>query len=89
MLTPFECEPVVPPAALKGLGINLASCGREKTRHGEFNFDWKAVIGDCHDDDAEEWDRITALEGPVPNHVMLIICVSGRASCATIACLMN
>jgi len=58
----------VPPAALRGLAVNLSRCGREKNREGEWNFDWKAVIGN-DDDDAEEWDRFEALEGPVPTHV--------------------
>ena len=61
----------VPPAALKGLGINLASSGRGTRRQGEFNFDWRLVVGN-DDDGAEEWDRFEALEGPVPTHVIFV-----------------
>lgn len=61
---------MVPPAALKGLGVNLSSCGRGKQRQGEFNFDWRAVVGPI--DDEEEWDRYEALEGPVPTHVTFL-----------------
>lgn len=60
---------LVPPSALKRLAVNLSSCSRGNFREGQFNFDWKAVVGDDDDDDAEEWDRVLALEGPVPSHI--------------------
>lgn len=63
-----EC--LVPAGALKGLGLCLSGCGRTKERRGEFNFNWTSVVGESdEDDDAEEWDRLEALEGPVPNHI--------------------
>ena len=62
---------VVPPSVLKALGVELSSCSRSKQRQGEFNFDWTAIIGPHEDDEAdtEEWDRVDALEGPVPSHI--------------------
>jgi hypothetical protein len=60
---------VVPPAILKGLGVQLSSCSRSRQRQGEFNFVWGFKgDGDDMEDDIEEWDRYEAIHGPIPTH---------------------